>query len=56
MKGYFYGRAWGLGWVGRKSVGFVLGRRARGGGRGWPARTGVGYYLSLGVGLGMSLI
>ena len=52
--------------MGRKSVGFALGRRgrlgdggvrrrARGGGRGWPARTWAEYYLSLGTGLGVSL-
>ena len=63
VMGYFYGRAWGLGWVGRKSVGFALERRgdgvrrmARGGGRGWPARTWAEYYLSLGVGLEVSLV
>ena len=46
---FFYGRAWGLGEGGRKSVGFGMmgfgvGRRVRGGGRGWPARTGVGWF------------
>ena len=45
-------RFWVLGPLGDDGVR----RRARGGGRGWPARTGVEYYLSLGVGLGVSLV